>query len=83
MRTVAPVWKLLPVIVMVTLVPDTPFVGDIAVIIGPLPEGVVVTVVGTVGVTTGTEATDTWVISTGYTFSISTREIGDGLVPFG
>jgi hypothetical protein len=71
---VAPVWKLLPVIVTGTLVPVAPLVGDIAVSEGPLPESVVATVVGTVGVMTGTDVTDTWESLTGYTFSISTRE---------
>ena len=58
-RTVAPVWKLLPVIVTVALVPVTPLVGDIEVSNGPLPERVVTTVVGTVGVFTGTDDTET------------------------
>jgi hypothetical protein len=43
--TVAPFWKLLPVIVRETLVPVAPVVGDTAVTIGPLPESVVGTVV--------------------------------------
>jgi len=64
-RTVAPFWKLLPVIVRETLVPTAPVVGDTVETMGPLPESVVWTVVGTVGVTTGTEETDTWVIRTG------------------
>ena len=49
-RTVAPFTKLLPVIVRETLVPIAPVVGDTVDAIGPLPEGVVVTAVGTVGV---------------------------------
>jgi hypothetical protein len=70
---VAPVWKLLPVIVKLALVPVAPLVGDIAVIAGPLPESVVVTVVGMVGVATVTDVADTWESFTVYNFSISAR----------
>jgi hypothetical protein len=64
---------LLPVIVTLALVPVAPLVGDIAVIEGPLPESVVATVVGRVGVTTVTDAADTWESFTVYNFSISAR----------
>jgi len=70
---VAPVWKLLPVIVKLALVPVAPLVGDIAVIAGALPDSVVDTVVGMVGVTTVTDVADTWESFTVYNFSISAR----------
>jgi hypothetical protein len=70
---VAPFWKLLPVIVMLALVPVAPLVGDIAVIAGALPESVVATVVGMVGVATVTDVAVTWESFTVYNFSISAR----------
>jgi hypothetical protein len=48
--TVAPFTKLLPVIVIDRLAPTAPVVGDTEETIGPLPDKIVVTVGGTVGV---------------------------------
>ena len=57
--TVAPFRKLLPVMVSVTTLFWAPLVGEMLVILGGLPESVVATVVGAVGVTMGTEVTVT------------------------
>jgi hypothetical protein len=55
----APFWKLVPVRVIETLEAIDPDVGETALTSGPLPESVVVTVVGIVIVATGTDDTET------------------------
>jgi hypothetical protein len=72
-RTVAPLWKLLPLMVRLTVDPVAPLVGDIEVIDGAGPDAAVVAVVAMVGVWTGMDVTETCVILVGYNFSISAR----------
>jgi hypothetical protein len=72
-RTVAPLWKLLPLMVRLTVDPVAPLVGDIDVMDGAAPDATVVAVVAIVGVWTGMEVTETCVSLVGYSFSISAR----------
>ena len=53
--TVAPLWKLLPLIVVLTVASLPPYTGETLDIAGAFPEGVTETVTDAVGVMTGIE----------------------------
>jgi len=53
--TVAPFWKLLPLIVVLTVAELPPYIGETPDIAGASPDGVTETVTKTVGVMTGIE----------------------------